>query len=84
MISAYLAAHRIPIVLCFSMQVLITADSADRCHGRHSEVISIGADKAEGLLEGQLYFEAQTVDSNDLNRSQIQIVYISRIMPRVG
>ena len=54
MVSCYQSfpADVISVGLVFSVQVLITRFIGARCHGGHPEVIGIGSEGIEGLLEG--------------------------------
>ena len=69
-ISAHLSLHGIAVVLRGSMQVLIAVSPLQRLHRAHPEVVSEGADDMGGLLEGELDFEPQAVDADNLQRIQ--------------
>lgn len=67
------APDSVTVVSRFSMRILVAAFSFDGRHGRHPEVICESSDDAQGLLEGQFDFEAQTIQFDDLKRRQIQV-----------
>lgn len=67
------ALDSVTVVSRFSMWMLVNVFSFDGRHGRHPEVICESADDVQGLLEGQFYFEAQTIQFDDLKGRQIQV-----------
>jgi len=61
------------VVIAFVMKVLVTIAAPDGVHIHHPEVVGPGAEGVEGLLEGDLDFEAQGVEANNLGRRERQI-----------
>ena len=50
-----------------AMEVLVTGPARAWCHGGHPEVITVGADGVDGLFEGHLDFEANSIEFDDLD-----------------
>ena len=73
MVGGEFAPDGIAVPVGLAVEILIARAGADLVHGHHPEVIAVGAKRADGLLEGELDFEAQAVEPDDLDRVQIQI-----------
>ena len=54
-----------PVAVGLAVGVLVTVAPADGGHGLHPEMVGIGADGVNGLLEADLNFEAPTVELDD-------------------
>jgi hypothetical protein len=65
-IGVELPMDRVAVLLRFAMQMLVSAPPRDSLHVEHPEVIRVGPDRADRLLERDLDLEAQPVDANDL------------------
>jgi len=73
MIGPDFSANVISVGLAFSVQILIARLIGTRRHARHPEVIRIGSEGIEGLLEGDFDFESEPIDSKDVQWEQGQI-----------
>ena len=69
-IGAHLSLHGLAVVLRGSTQVLIAILPPHRLHRAHPEVVSEGPEDMGGLLEGELDFEPQAVDADNLQGIQ--------------
>ena len=70
MVGGDLAADGVAVFLRCVVHRLVAADGAYRRHISHPEVIGIGADAVDGLLEGHFDFESQAIEADDVERSQ--------------
>ena len=66
MIGVDLVLHGVAIVEGFGMKILVTVSPAQRFRLLHPEVIRERTDNAHRLLEAVFDFEAQAVETNDL------------------
>jgi len=66
MIGPYFSADVISVGFAFSVQILVARFIGTGRHGGHPEVIRIGSEGIEGLLEGDFDFEADPIDSKDV------------------
>jgi len=73
MIGPHFSDNLIPVGFAFSVQVLIARLIRARGHDRHPEVISIGTDGIEGLLEKDFDFESEAIETKDVHRQQGQV-----------
>jgi hypothetical protein len=73
LICVDLASDGVAVSLGFAVQVLIAAYPAHRRHGRHPEVIAIGADDAQRLLERHSDLESQAIDTDDIQGAQSHV-----------
>ena len=73
MVGGELAPDGVTVRVCLAVEILIARAGADLVHGLHPEVVALGAQGANGLLEGELDFEAQAVEPDDLDRVQTQV-----------
>ena len=73
MVGCDLASDGVSVSIRFAVQVLVSADPPYGRHGRHPEVIAIGADDTERLLEGQFDLESQAIDANDIQGTQCPV-----------
>ena len=67
------AADSIAIMGGGVVEVLILGETADGFHRLHPEVVGIGSDGAQSLLEGNLNFEAQGIEAQDFQFGQLQV-----------
>ena len=73
MVGGQLAPDGVAVLVGLAVEILIARARADLVHGLHPEVVAVGAKRANGLLEGELDFEAQAVEPDDLDRVQTQV-----------
>ena len=66
------------------MGMLRTVAAADGLHVLHPEMVGIGADGVNGLLEADFDFEAPAVKADDLQRYRVKSVQSSTKRPRLG
>lgn len=65
-IGVHFAANESAVVFGFHMAVLIPGASWKGCHGLHPEVIGVGSEGVDCLLEADFDFEAIAVESDNL------------------
>ena len=68
LVSRELAADVLPVKFGLALHILLTAAAVDRGHVLHPEVIGVGPDGVNGLLEADLDLEAPAVKANNLQR----------------
>ena len=51
-----------------SVEILVAVSWSQRLHALHPEMVGVGADGANGLLEGEFDFESQAVEPDDIER----------------
>src|SRR6516165_2720822 len=73
MVGRELAADGVAVGLRPAMEVLVATHAAKGRHGGHPEVIGIGTEDADGLLEGDFDFEAQAIDADDVQGLQSKV-----------
>jgi hypothetical protein len=73
MVGGEFTVYVIALRFGFAMHVLIARTPRDRCHGHHPEVVGIGAQRMQGLLESDLDFEPVTVTGDQLQGAERQI-----------
>ena len=73
MVGGEFAPDGVAVLVGLAVEILIARAGADLVHGHHPEVVAVGAKRANGLLEGELDFEAQAVEPDDLDRVQTEI-----------
>lgn len=73
MVGGELAPDGVAVRVCLAVEILIARAGADLVHGLHPEVVAVGAQRANGLLEGKLDFETQAVEPDDLDGVQTQV-----------
>ena len=73
MVGGEFAPDGVAVPIGLAVEILIARAGADFVHGPHPEVVAVGAQGANGLLEGELDLEAQAVELDDLDRVQSQI-----------
>src|ERR1039457_4211790 len=56
-----------------TVQVLRAAVARDSLHAAHPEVIVVGAENPQRLLEGQLDLEAQSIAADDVDGRESQV-----------
>ena len=84
MIGGEFAAELIPIQVGLPVQILVTGKARPWFRGLHPELIPIGSNGVDGLLEGHFNFEAHTVELNNLERRESQIGAKQYFTPRSG
>ena len=73
LVGGELAADVLPVKLGLALHILLAAAAVDGIHVLHPEVIRVGPDGVNGLLEADLNLEAPAVKANNLQRVQGQI-----------
>ena len=73
MVGGDLASDGASVSIRFAVQVLVSPDAPYWRHGRHPEVVAIGADDTECLLEGQFDLESQAIDADDIQGTQCHV-----------
>ena len=68
MVGGEFAPDGVTVLVGLAVEILIARAGADLVHGRHPEVVAVGAKRANGLFERELDFEAQAVQPDDLDR----------------
>jgi hypothetical protein len=67
MVGAELAFDLRSVSVRLAMKILIAVSAAQRHHILHPKMVGERADQANGLFEAMLDFEAQTVQTNDVD-----------------
>lgn len=67
-----------------AMEVLIAGPAKAWCHGGHPEVITVGADGVDGLFEGHLDLESNSIELDDLDGGEAQVRAKKYLAPPVG
>ena len=73
MVGSELCLDVFAIFLRLPVQILVSVSSSKGLHVAHPEVVGVGAERADGLLERQLDLEPQAVETDDLERIEGQI-----------
>jgi len=67
-----LATHSGAVAVGLAVQVLRAAVARDSLHATHSEVIVVGTENSQRLLEGQFDLEAQSIAADDIDGRESQ------------
>ena len=70
MVGGEFTVYVIAVRFGFAMQILITGAASDRRHGHHPEMVGIGAQRMQGLLESDLDLEPITVTGDQLQGTE--------------
>jgi len=73
MIGTEFAPDGAAVVITFIVKELIAAAARGGMHIHHPEMVGPSAEGVESLLEGDLDFEAQGVEADDLGRAERQV-----------
>ena len=73
LVSGQFAADVLAIEGRAVIEDLIAAAPADRLHVAHPEVVSVGSDRVNGLLEADFDFESPSVETDDVQGRQSQV-----------
>ncbi len=70
MIGVHLPLDLLSVLLCLAVKILIATAFTNTGHFFHPEVICIGPQSINGLLEADFYLEAVPIDPDDIQGIQ--------------
>ena len=70
MVRGHLSLDLLSVFFRFPVQVLVAASFSPRGHDFHPEVVRIGAQGVQGLLEAHLDLEAISIEAEEVERVQ--------------
>ena len=73
MVGGEFTAQLIAIGVGFPVGILVAGTACPRFHGRHPEMIAVGSNGVDRLLERDFDFEAHAVEVDDLEGRQRKI-----------